>query len=77
MSVHSPIYDPALSARLRITVDGQVQRYAIAYDIDAGTVLRQAVNAEGKCIIVGDEIKHEWVRGLVEVTLIEATTPAS
>jgi hypothetical protein len=66
-SYNAPIF---LGPRLRIFVDGIEQREVVSYDCDAGTVLRNKLDAEGRAQInpnEPDQVWRETVRGDVTV----------
>jgi len=54
LSTHDIDYDPSLGARLVVMLDGVDQHgCAEAYDLDAGTVTRAKVDADGRWAIAG------------------------
>ena len=54
LSVHDADYDPSLGARLIVSLDGVDQHgRAEAYDLDAGTVTRPKLDADGRWVIEG------------------------
>lgn len=69
LSVHDADYDPTIGDRLVVLIDG-VDQYgrAESYDIDAGTVTRAKLNADGNLYCEGDEVAIETVHGKVEVS---------
>lgn len=69
MSVHDKDFDWAAGSIIDVLLDGIVQQEVIAYDCDAGTVTRNALDAEGKVQLTpdGHDILKETVAGTVEV----------
>ena len=76
LSVDSRDYDWNVGARLNIRLDGVVQDRVVAYDIDAGTIIRYAVDEQGRGIGIGGAWVREKVSGLVEVTVIDLGSTA-
>lgn len=68
-SIGRPDYDPEAGRRLAIYVDGAEQQHVIAYDCQAGTVLKNKTDADGRVILndAKDEVVRETVRGDVIV----------
>ena len=69
LSVRDKGYQASVGAALTITVDGVEQRAVIAYDIDAGSVLRYVEN-DGHIVFdpATEGAKEETVFGSVKVT---------
>ena len=67
LSVHDEGFDQAAAADLVIHLDGVKQANANAYDMDAGTVTRAKLDADGNLYCEGDEVAIETVHGCVEV----------
>ena len=54
LSIHDADYDPMLGARLIVMLDGVNQHGRVeAYDLDAGTVTRAKLDADGRLVIEG------------------------
>jgi hypothetical protein len=54
LSVHDTDFDPTLGQRLVVKLDGVDQHGRVeAYDLDAGTVTRAKVDADGRFVIEG------------------------
>jgi hypothetical protein len=68
-SVGQDDFDPDIGRRLRICVDGVEQVEVVEYDCAAGTVLRNALDAEGKAQANASktEVLRETVHGTVTV----------
>ena len=66
-----PCFDPEIGGRLRVTLDGVVVRNVIAYDMDAGQVLRYKTDEAGQFVlnIERDEVERELLTGEVVATL--------
>lgn len=64
-------FDPELGLRLIISLDGVVQDQVVAYDIEAGVVTKNKVDAQGEVVIdrEREEVVKVNVRGAVTVTL--------
>ncbi|EPR14204.1 hypothetical protein M527_29285 [Sphingobium indicum IP26] len=75
MSVDDETVDWSIAPRLSISVDGVVQDQVISYDMDAGLVVKFAVDADGKAIVGDDELVREEVRGVVTVTMRSDAKP--
>lgn len=70
-SVFDEDFDWDLGHRLVISLDGIVQDQVVAYDIEAGTVLKNKLNEAGEVYLdpVLEEVAKETVHGTVTVTL--------
>lgn len=68
-SVSQPDFDYKIGARLLVRVDGVEQKEVVQYDCEAGTVLRNKLNADGKAQLApdGKECWRETVTGKVTV----------
>jgi hypothetical protein len=68
-SVEQSDFNPEIGRRLRICVDGVEQKEVVEYDCDAGTVLRNKLDAEGRVQVNPnrDEVWRETVCGKVTV----------
>jgi len=54
LSIHDADYDPSLGERLIVKLDGVDQHGRVqAYDLDAGTVTRAKLDADGRWVIEG------------------------
>lgn len=58
-----------IAPRIRVFVDGVEQKEVVEYDCDAGTVLRNKLDADGKAQLTQDksEVLRETVKGVVTV----------
>jgi len=63
--------DLAFSSCLVVRLDGVEQQQVVAYDIEAGTVLRNKLALNGNVFKEGDEIARETVTGVVTVEFEE------
>lgn len=72
-SVSQDDYDHEVGRRLRIFMDGVEQREVVEYDCEAGTVLRNALDEDGKPQLntKRDEVLRETVRGTVTVEYLD------
>ncbi len=70
-SVYDLDFDAAFANRLAISVNDIHQPFVVAYDIDAGTVVRYVTDAAGHLFIDRDtkQVVTEEVRGEVVVVL--------
>ena len=68
-SVRQPDFSYEVARRLRIFVDGVEMKEVVEHDCEAGTVLRNKLNDEGRAQLndAGDEVLRETVRGNVTV----------
>ena len=67
-SIGQPDFNPDIGRRLRICVDGVEQREVVEYDCDAGTVLKNRLNSEGRAQVDPNNREQVWretVRGNV------------
>ena len=73
-SVRDPAFEPEIGRRVEVRLDGDLQRKVIAYDCDAGTLTRYALDEAGKIKINREkrEAVEETVAGVVEVRLRDA-----
>ena len=64
-------FDPEIGRRIRVKVDGRPVSMVIAYDLDAGQVLRCKTDAEGQPVldVERDVIERELLTGTVTATL--------
>lgn len=70
-SVDDACFDPAIGARLDITLDGKPVTKVIAYDTIKGQVLRLKTGEDGNLVLnaARDEVVREMLEGKVEATL--------
>lgn len=64
-------FDPEIGSRLRIFLDGVEQREVIEYDCDAGTLLRNKLNAEGNVQIDPTQPDQVWTEHLTGTVTVE------
>ncbi|WP_397586666.1 hypothetical protein [Sphingobium fuliginis] len=77
MSVDDETVDWSIAPHLSISVDGVEQQQVISYDIDAGLIVKFAMDGEGKAVVRDDERVTEEVRGVVTVTMRSDAEPSA
>lgn len=75
-SASDPDFDPDFGRRLVIKLDGVEQAKVVAYDLEAQTIERCVLDADGNIQLneARDEVLLEVVTGKVEVTLASEPT---
>ena len=68
LSIHDEDWDPAVSSKLDILLDGELQNEVISYNTDEGWLVRN-VTKDGQLVIDPDthRLVREKVEGKVEV----------
>lgn len=66
-------FDPGIGRRLRVFVDGVEQNQVVEYDCEAGTVLRNKLDENGKAQLneACDEVLRETITGAVTVDWVQ------
>lgn len=59
-SVSQPDFDYEIGARLLVRLDGIEQKQVVAYDCEAGTVLRNKLDEQGRAQVNPDKRDEVW-----------------
>ncbi len=78
-SVDQPDFDPAVGCFLEVSLDGDVVKQVLAYDIDTGTVTRPKTDEGGRIVVdpQTEEIVTEVLTGQVSVQNRSGLKPAT